>query len=90
MPTAIIRCIGRVQGVFYRASTRDEAVRLGLKGWVKNERNGDVLIHAQGEMDKINQLIAWCKQGPPLAKVDDVKVEWVEGDPQYDSFNVTY
>ena len=69
---------GRVQGVFYRASCQDVAVKYGLNGWVKNLPDGKVEVLVQGEKDKIEKLIEWCKKGPPSAKVSDVKVEWQE------------
>ena len=67
-----LRCIGRVQGVFYRASTKEQAQRLGVKGWVKNESNGDVTVHAEGEEKTVMALYEWCQNGPPLAIVKEV------------------
>jgi acylphosphatase len=64
---------GRVQGVSYRATTMDEARRLGVSGWVRNQPDGSVLLEAQGPSDKIDQLLDWCHEGPPHARVDDVK-----------------
>ncbi|MEO9802922.1 MAG: acylphosphatase [Reichenbachiella sp.] len=66
---------GRVQGVFYRASTCDKASSLGLRGWVKNLPSGDVQIEAFGEESAVQELIAWCKHGPPMASVTSIKVE---------------
>ncbi|MEP2274585.1 MAG: acylphosphatase [Reichenbachiella sp.] len=66
---------GRVQGVFYRASTVAEAKKLNLKGWVKNLSNGDVLIEVFGSPKNIKVLINWCKQGPPLSEVADIKIQ---------------
>ena len=66
------RCIGKVQGVFFRASTKECAQILGVKGWVKNESNGDVTVHAEGEEKLVLELFDWCQQGPPSAKVDEV------------------
>jgi acylphosphatase len=65
---------GRVQGVSYRASAMDAARRLGVSGWVRNQPDGSVLLEAQGPSDKIDLLIDWCHDGPPHARVDDVKV----------------
>ena len=64
---------GRVQGVFYRASTKNKALELDVKGWVCNASDGSVLIEAEGSKDKIMDLFDWCKKGPPQAKVVDVK-----------------
>lgn len=66
------RCIGKVQGVFYRASTKERAQQLGLKGWVRNEPNGDVMVHAEGEQQQVLELYQWCQEGPLLARVDEV------------------
>ncbi len=69
---------GRVQGVFYRQTTRDKARSLGLSGWVRNMPNGTVEAEASGEHERVEELIAWCKQGPPSATVSAVQVEWIE------------
>jgi acylphosphatase len=66
---------GRVQGVFYRQSTRTEARRLGLSGTVRNNPDGTVTIEAEGPADALNALEAWCHQGPPAAKVSNVEVQ---------------
>ena len=63
---------GRVQGVGYRMSAGNEARRLGLTGWVQNNRDGTVEIHAEGEGDALNRFLAWCRAGPPAARVDSL------------------
>jgi acylphosphatase len=70
----IIQVFGKVQGVYYRQSTLEKAKELGLKGYVQNLPDGSVLIHAEGEEDKVNQLILWCYRGPVNAKVSDIKI----------------
>lgn len=72
-----IQVTGRVQGVFYRASTKDKATDLGLRGWVKNQPDGSVLIEVEGEEDMVSEFIEWCKHGPPLANVRSVDFESV-------------
>jgi acylphosphatase len=69
-----IRVRGMVQGVFFRSSTRETARALGLSGFVRNERDGSVYIEAEGDDDALQQLVAWCRRGPPSAIVDDVQV----------------
>ena len=64
---------GRVQGVFFRASTRDEAVRLGLAGWVKNRRDGAVEAIIEGESQAVGKMLEWFHKGPPNAEVDKVQ-----------------
>lgn len=78
-----LRITGRVQGVWYRASTVSEAERLGLRGWVRNRRDGSVAAEVQGPRAAVEALIAWCRDGPPAAQVAAVAVEWqvpVEGE----------
>ena len=63
---------GKVQGVWFRVSTRDVAVRLGLTGHARNLANGDVEVLAMGDAEAIATLADWLQQGPPLARVDAV------------------
>jgi acylphosphatase len=65
---------GRVQGVWYRASTKQKAEQLGITGWVRNTEDGCVEAVFQGSEKQVNEMINWCYKGPPLAKVDDVKI----------------
>ena len=65
---------GKVQGVFFRKNTRQIAEALDIMGWVKNTDDGDVEIFAQGDESKIEQLLSWCKQGPPRDDVKDVEI----------------
>jgi acylphosphatase len=73
LPRVELRVIGRVQGVFYRASTRTEAKRLGLRGWVRNEADGSVRLVAEGSREALDALVRWCHQGPAGARVDHVE-----------------
>jgi len=70
-----LRIKGRVQGVFYRESTRQTATALGVAGWVKNLPDGDVAAMAQGPGEAVEALIAWCRKGPPAAQVVEVIVQ---------------
>ena len=81
---------GRVQGVFFRHNTNKEANRLGLTGWVRNLSSGDVEVVAEGEKDVVEELIAWCRRGPSMARVDDVSVTWETYTGEFSGFNVTY
>jgi acylphosphatase len=69
--------VGKVQGVFYRASAQSKAMTLQLQGFVRNLPNGSVELHAEGEDSHLEQLLAWCEHGPPGARVDKVSVEWL-------------
>ena len=79
---------GRVQGVYYRASTQAEAKARGLTGWVRNEPDRSVSAWLQGERDVVDAMIAWCHEGPPSARVDAVQVQWVDPDAACTTFAV--
>ncbi len=69
-----LQIFGRVQGVYYRASTQQEAERLGVSGWVKNRPDGSVEAEAHGPDSAVTALIAWCQYGPPGARVERMEV----------------
>ncbi len=81
---------GMVQGVFYRASTRDAAEKLGVKGWVKNMPDRTVHALLQGKPEILEKMIVWCRQGPPASRVDNVHTETIEIKEKYNSFEVRY
>jgi acylphosphatase len=83
-----LRITGRVQGVYYRASARDEARALGLTGWVRNLPDGSVELVAEGEEPRIDRLVAWCRQGPPGARVDEVEVSRSEPTGEFRDFRI--
>jgi acylphosphatase len=64
---------GKVQGVFYRASTKAVADQLGVKGSIKNEPNGDVFIEAEGDKIALEMFLEWCNEGPQDAEVNSVE-----------------
>ncbi|MBO9631788.1 MAG: acylphosphatase [Chitinophagaceae bacterium] len=75
LTTYSIKVTGKVQGVFYRQSTKEKATALGITGYVKNMPDGTVLIMASGTTEHLLQLVLWCKQGPARAIVEEVQVE---------------
>lgn len=79
---------GRVQGVFFRATTKEEARARGLTGWVRNASDGRVEAEVQGPPDAVDQLIDECRNGPPMAKVTDVEVASIEVQPDESRFRV--
>lgn len=70
-----IQVYGKVQGVFFRASTKETAEQLKIRGFVRNERDGSVYIEAEGEDENLQQFIAWCHRGPSHAEVKGVNIE---------------
>jgi acylphosphatase len=81
---------GTVQGVWFRAYTRDKARELGLHGYVRNLRDGDVEFVAEGEESGVDELVEWAKKGPPLAQVSEVKIDVLTYDNEYTDFEVRY
>jgi acylphosphatase len=69
-----IKVSGRVQGVFFRKSTQQKALELGIKGWVKNEPDGSVLVEMEGNLSAMMEMEDWLKQGPPMAKVESLDI----------------
>ncbi|MCL4468447.1 MAG: acylphosphatase [Deltaproteobacteria bacterium] len=69
---------GRVQGVWFRASTREAADNLGIKGWVKNLPDLSVEVDAAGEPADVEQFIQWCSKGPPGARVTAIDIKELE------------
>lgn len=84
-----IKVTGKVQGVFFRASTKEKADELGVKGWVRNESDGSVLIEVEGEEKALNEFEKWCSEGPPLARVTYVEKQQIaiQG---FESFIITH
>ena len=81
---------GRVQGVFFRAFVEEHAQRLDLKGYVRNLPSGDVEVVAEGERERVKELVEYLKMGPPVAIVARVVVSWSEYTGKYSSFRVEY
>ncbi len=75
MPTVAITVTGKVQGVWFRASTRNKALELEINGFVRNQPDGTVYIEAQGNTAQLKALLEWCKDGPTHAQVDEVEFE---------------
>ena len=67
-----------MQGVFFRADLRDRARSLGIAGWVRNEPDGSVEASLEGEEERVDLLLSWCRRGPSGARVEEVDVAWQE------------
>jgi acylphosphatase len=84
----IIKVYGSVQGVFFRASVFGKAQELLLTGWVCNEPDGAVKAVAEGEEEKLKQLIQYCQSGPEFANVQKLKVKWEEANGEFNGFMI--
>ncbi len=81
---------GRVQGVFFRASTQEEAKRHGLTGWAKNLYDGRVEALFEGKEEDVERVVLWCYQGPAYSSVTRVEVKEEHFTGEFDSFLITY
>ena len=81
---------GRVQGVWFRDSTRKEALGLGVRGWVKNRMDGGVEVLAEGPEEQVEQLVSWCHHGPSHARVTKVHQATEDWQGEFDSFDIIY
>jgi acylphosphatase len=79
---------GRVQGVYFRASTLYEAQNLGLAGWVRNCADGSVEAVGEGDKVKVEQWIAWCRRGPAHARVEDLEIRWLPYTGEFQAFRI--
>ena len=80
-------CIhGQVQGVGYRYAMAEAAQALGVAGWVRNRRDGTVEAFVQGEPASVDAILAWCRHGPPSARVTAIDTTAVDANPAIDAF----
>ena len=81
---------GLVQGVWFRASTKDEADRLGVNGWVRNLPDGSVEAVFEGNKKKVEEMIGWCHRGPSGARVSKVEIVWEPYAGEFGHFAIRY
>jgi len=81
---------GKVQGVWYRESTKKNAEKVGIFGWVKNLSDGRVEAVFEGEREAVEKLVSWAKKGPFWAKVRDFEVFWEDYKGEFGSFDIAY
>ena len=86
----ILKIYGRVQMVLFRDSTRRQAKKLGLVGWIMNEPDNTVKAVAEGEEEQLKELIKWCYNGPMLARVEKIDIDWQEVTGQFKKFEIRY
>ena len=77
MKRARVVVSGVVQGVFFRTETRDRARSLGVAGWIRNVPDGTVEAAFEGDDERVDSMVDWCRRGPSGASVEQVEVEWV-------------
>lgn len=82
----VLKIYGKVQGVFFRDSSRRKARELGLVGYAKNEPDGTVQIVTEGEEGKLKEFIEWCQDGFDYAKVEKIDIKWTEPAGQFTDF----
>jgi acylphosphatase len=81
---------GRVQGVFFRMETKRAADRFGVSGWVRNLKGGTVEAVFEGDQDRVDAVLEWCRQGPPQADVTDVAVTRAAYTGEFKGFNISF
>jgi acylphosphatase len=81
---------GKVQGVFFRAKTQQEAFRLGVRGWVRNRPEGTVEAIFEGDSQIVEKAIEWCWKGSPMARVANVEVQMQDYSGEFGDFSVRY
>lgn len=85
---AAVRIEGRVQGVWFRQSTKLTADKFGVSGWVRNNPDGSVEAIFEGNRPAVQAVIDWCQQGPELARVDDLRATWHQATGEFSDFRV--
>jgi acylphosphatase len=81
---------GDVQGVFFRANTRDRAHQLHINGWVRNRPDGRVEAVFEGDREDVEQMLEFCRAGPSGARVERVDVQWQEHKNEFSTFEIIY
>lgn len=81
---------GKVQGVYYRLETREQAIAAGVTGWVRNRPDRSVEGVFEGARESVEKLIAWCRKGPPMASVREVQVKWEPCRNEFDRFDILF
>lgn len=85
---AEVHIAGRVQGVWFRQSTKDTAEHYGVKGWCHNNPDGSVKAVFEGEELAVKTVVDWCQHGPELARVDDLQVKWKTPTDEFERFKI--
>jgi len=81
---------GSVQGVCFRVETKRAADHIGVAGWVRNRPEGTVEAVFEGEREKVEAAINWCRKGPPFGRVENVSITWEPFEGKFTGFDITY
>jgi acylphosphatase len=87
---ARVRISGRVQGVYFRAYARDAGRLIGIEGWVRNLPDGRVEAVFEGDAQKVEEMIEWCRNGSPLSRVEAVDIEYETYTGEFKSFSIAH
>ena len=90
MKTVHVVISGRVQGVWFRATTKQQADKRNIVGWVRNTSDGKVEAVFQGNENQVDDMVSWCYEGSSLSHVDTVDVTSIDEDSQFQKFQVRY
>ncbi|MCK5826801.1 MAG: acylphosphatase, partial [Desulfuromusa sp.] len=85
---AEVHIIGRVQGVWFRQSTKNTANQYGVVGWCRNNPDSSVGAVFEGEESNVKSTISWCETGPELARVDNIQVKWEKASGEFSRFEI--
>jgi acylphosphatase len=85
---ADVRVTGRVQGVWFRQSTKNTADQYGVTGWCRNNPDGSVEAIFEGEESAVKSAVSWCETGPEFAHVDNLQVEWGNASGEFSRFEI--
>jgi len=85
---AAVHISGRVQGVWFRQSTKNTAEQYGITGWCRNNPDGSVEAVFEGEESSVKNILNWCETGPELAQVDNLQIEWENATGEFSRFEI--
>ena len=85
---AAVHISGRVQGVWFRQSTKNTAEQYGITGWCRNNPDGSVEAVFEGEESSVKNILSWCETGPELARVDNLQIEWENATGEFSRFEI--
>jgi acylphosphatase len=88
--SALVRVYGRVQGVGFRFFVREQANRMGIKGWVRNMADGGVEMFAQGDRESLDIFLERVKKGPAFGHVEKFNIDWITSEKKYDEFTIKF